>query len=474
MFVLSDWTTHESPGLHSFGIMNAGQLILQTGIFCYVLWLGLYLLARDVRTRVMAFAAAGSLTYALMLAFDLIDQSGPAPELLSRISWPLPLLLSLFWVLATLALLPDDTAFHKYYPYLLGIYSAFYLIAVGTPLIFDYGALQPSPTIGYPFFVGAVVLPLVASVVVLVRLHPRYTRTALILATLFAILGGASLLLVWNILPRTLLLLSLATDLALFGGAIALLDAHGQGEVLLPHFLRSLDAALLTALIFGGQIGLVMLLSTGVTSPMVVLLLTTCSAAIGLQVFADPLQHLLDNLTFLNAPRLRQSRAELRDVASNLPRLNEAQDVQRLGEEEFVWLTRRALSNFGNLPRLATNPLTMLPQIEQRIVDRSAPLNALERAAELKLLLAESIECLKPRDGGRFGTSDEWRYYNALYFPYVCGLKPYSRKDRDDALPVHVQEALAWFQGQVPERTLHNWQNAAARLVAHNLRENWQ
>src|SRR5437867_3812198 len=126
--------------------MNAGRLILQTGIFCYVLWLGLYLLARDVRTRLMVFTAAGTLTYALMLAFDLIDQSGPEPELLSRISWPLPLLLSLFWVLATLALLPDDTAFHKYFPFLLGIYGLFYLIAAGTSLIFDYGGSQPSPT----------------------------------------------------------------------------------------------------------------------------------------------------------------------------------------------------------------------------------------------------------------------------------------------------------------------------------------
>ena len=35
-------------------------------------------------------------------------------------------------------------------------------------------------------------------------------------------------------------------------------------------------------------------------------------------------------------------------------------------------------------------------------------------------------------------------------------------------------EALAWFQTYVPERTLHNWQNIAARLIAQNLRENWQ
>ena len=33
-----------------------------------------------------------------------------------------------------------------------------------------------------------------------------------------------------------------------------------------------------------------------------------------------------------------------------------------------------------------------------------------------------------------------------------------------------AQAALEWFQRSVPERTLHNWQNAGARLVAEQLR----
>ena len=34
-----------------------------------------------------------------------------------------------------------------------------------------------------------------------------------------------------------------------------------------------------------------------------------------------------------------------------------------------------------------------------------------------------------------------------------------------------AREALTWFQSQVPERTLHNWQNAAAKLIARDLSE---
>jgi hypothetical protein len=106
-----------------------------------------------------------------------------------------------------------------------------------------------------------------------------------------------------------------------------------------------------------------------------------------------------------------------------------------------------------------------------RLAARHAPDNTLERAAELKTLLAESITRLKPRDQGDFGVSEAWRYYNALYFPYVAGLKPYSRREEVNGLDPAAHQALAWFQTQVPERTLHNWQNAAARLVAQDLRE---
>jgi hypothetical protein len=32
-------------------------------------------------------------------------------------------------------------------------------------------------------------------------------------------------------------------------------------------------------------------------------------------------------------------------------------------------------------------------------------------------------------------------------------------------------EALEWFRQEVPERTLYNWQNKAAELIAQSLRE---
>jgi hypothetical protein len=125
----------------------------------------------------------------------------------------------------------------------------------------------------------------------------------------------------------------------------------------------------------------------------------------------------------------------------------------------------------GNLPRLAASPLTRLGIVESSLQDRGATDNTLERAAELRSILADSIGKLKPKEARDHGISDSWRYYNALYYPYVVGPKPYSRRFGLEELSSEQQEVLSWFQNQVPERTLHNWQNAAAKLVAQNIRE---
>jgi hypothetical protein len=273
-----------------------------------------------------------------------------------------------------------------------------------------------------------------------------------------------------DLLPRSWVLLLLGLDLVALGLAIARLDALAGREALLPDAVRAFDAACLAALAFGGQVALAMALGAGPTAAMTALLLATVATAVAAATFADPLAAGLDRVALGRFPRARRERGELRAAASAVPRLDPALDPGALEAAEFARLTRRALSHFGDLPRLAASPLTRLRLVECRLAARGAPDDALERAAELKLLLAESVARLKPRGGGEFGTSDEWRFYNALHFPYVVGLKPYSRRAGRDPTDPAAREALAWFRLAVPERTLHNWQTAAARLVAEDLR----
>jgi hypothetical protein len=252
--------------------------------------------------------------------------------------------------------------------------------------------------------------------------------------------------------------------------AIAVLDAFDEGETLLPHFLRSLLAATFLTLLFGGQIVVAMQLSGGVTLVWLLLLLGVLSAAIVIQTFAGVFQTLLDRLTFFNDARLQQTQHRIRqNVEANL-RASQSFDPKQVDEEEFARLTRRALSHLDNLPRLATSPLTRLPLVEGRLAAASSAADGpLERAAILRSLLVESIERLKPDGDIAFGTTGSWRHYNALYYPYVLGLKLYSRS-APDSLDRTAQAAVGWFAAQVPQRTLHNWQNEAAHLIAGDLR----
>jgi hypothetical protein len=463
--------------------MMSALSILEITTYSLALWLGLYLIARNPADPRLWWAGLGSVAYALSLATDLlaVEAATPAQALtMVRLHWPMLFLPAFFWFGAMVYLLPEEGQLRSRLGQ-IGIYSLFliaipfYVVSAGTNLIFDFSMQPPRPGSAYLVFAGAVLLPMLIALILVGRAF-RSTRHKqplglLLAATLFFSLSTGLLIFPLDWLPRSWLLIGTTLDLIILGVAIALLDAFEEGETLLPDLARSFDSAFFAVLIFGGLVVLTMNLGTGASFPMLGLLLATIAAAIAIQTFADPIQAAIDHVTFATFPQLRQARAELRAAASALPRANPALDPAQIDEDAFARLTRRALSHLGDLPRLATSPLTRLPLIETRLAQREQKDNTLERAAELKRLLTESITRLKPLDKGDFGSSEEWRYYNALYFPYVVGLKPYSRRAEYNGLDPTEQEALDWFRTYVPERTLYNWQNAAARLVAQDLRE---
>ena len=395
--------------------MTTVELVLQIIAFGLALWLGLYLLSRNLTDRRLLLAGLGLIVYAIGLALDLLAGFALDDWLMV---WQRPFLYlpALFWFFLLIQLARDERPWRD-------------------------------------------------------RLRRQPQTVGLALAgVIFFGLGLSAILFEVDWLPRFWLLLGIGVDLLLLGTAVAFFDAFDEGETLLPHFLRAFDYAFLTALIFGGQVALVMIFSTGVTFPMLLLLLTTISAAIIVQVFANAAQTMADRIAFGPFPRIRQQRYDLRAAADAVQRVDVALDLTNLDEAEFARLTRRALSQMGNLPRLAASPLTQLPLIDTCLQIKGVTPDTLSRATELKIVLTESISRLKPSEQGDFGTSDAWRHYNALYFPYVLGLKPYSRRNDYDDGDTAVQQALAWFRAEVPQRTLYNWQTAAAQLIAQDLR----
>jgi hypothetical protein len=299
---------------------------------------------------------------------------------------------------------------------------------------------------------------------------PRPVVSFVVIATLFFALGNAILVIPLGLVPSWLALASTGFDVALLGIAVAIGDAFDEGQALRADMLRSFAATAVVALLFGGQL-LIGLAVSGQETALTVLLFTSLGIAIAINVLADPLAGLLDRLAFSRSPDLRADRAALRRTEAALP-LRSDNPLDGVDDDAFARLTRRALGHYGDLSKLVANPLTALPIIDERLAARGAPDQPLERANELKALLADRIARLKPRDGGDFGTTEQWRHYNSLYFPYVVGVRAYAQNATAAGLDPVARQAWHWFVTEVPQRSLHNWQNAAARLIAADLRGN--
>ncbi len=445
---------------------------LSAVVFTLSGWLGLYLLARDPRKPVLVLAAIGLCGFALVVALDAVRTASAAhAHLLSRLEIFLVAVPSVAWfaVLVELSRPGDHWRARTRELLLVG--------GVGALTLF--GAMMAGSVDG-PLRAGHVLMFAVISISTLGAMIAALVRPAqpmpvagvVVVATLFFALGNAILIIPLGLLPSWLALASTGFDVLLLGVAVALWDAFDEGQALRADMLRSFAGSMAVAVLFGGQalIGLAVTRhEPAAQTALTVLLFTTLAIAITVQVLADPLAGVLDRLAFSKSPTLRADRAVLRHAGAALP-LRSVDPLVDVDDDTFARLTRRALGHYGDLTRLVASPLTALPVIDKRLAARGAPDQPLERANELKAVLADAIGRLKPRDAGEFGTTEQWRYYNSLYFPYVAGVRAYAQNATAAGLDPTARQAWQWLVTEVPQRSLHNWQNAAARLIAADLR----
>jgi hypothetical protein len=406
---------------------------MQLFFFSFTLWLGAYLLARNSQKTTVQLTGWGILAYALAIAIQII---------FDKFILIILLVPALLWIGAALHLLPEED---KVRQILIRIWAV-----ASIPLAIL--------TLLNAWFATLIILALVICAGMIARLASRsqFKNTYAVLAVvdLFVTLSASLLILPLNWIPLSWGMPLLGLDLVFLGITITAWDAFDEGESIRAHLLRSFISAFYYS---GGLVLIACFFSRDST-----LLLILLAFGILTQTFSNTLHSLLDGLTL---PRkLNDERLTLRQTADALPLLaSRTLEPDSVNEAQFTRLTRRALSHLGDLPKLATSPLVNLPAVQGA--------NPLDRAQALKSLLAQSIQKLKPQSEAKFGTTDEWRYYNALHFPYVLGLKPYTRRADYDSLDESSCAALDWFQTSVPERTLHNWQNTAAKLIAEELRE---
>ena len=439
-------------------------------VFSLSWWLGLYLLARDPRKPVLAFSAIGLCSFATAVALDavrLVTHSA----LLGHVEIYLVAVPGVAWFAVLLEIARADDNARSRTGELLLVGGAGALMMVGAAMAGSVsGPLRPG------HLVMCVVISASTLGAMTAALRRRTRKIPLvglvITATLFFALANAILIIPLGVVPSWLALASTSCDVLSLGVAVALWDAYDEGQALRADMLRSFTGTGMVVALLGGQILIGIALTqhekTALTA-LTVLLFTSLAIASSVQVLADPLAGLLDRLVFSRSPMLRADRETLRRTQSALP-LRSADPLDDFDEDTFARLTRRALGHYGDLSKLVASPLTALPAIDERLAARGAPDQPLERAIELKALLADRIARLKPRDGGDFGTTEQWRYYNALYFPYVVGVRAYAQNATAAGLDATARRAWQWFVTEVPQRSLHNWQNAAARLIAADLR----
>lgn len=457
--------------------MTAFSLALHALTFTFTLWLGLYLVARAPKDKRLLFAGLGLIAYAEAIALAAFATVTASP-LLSLLQRMLVFFPAICWTGTLIWLLPEDLKVKKQL-YRFWLYSVLPM-SVGLVVM---TLLSPVFTQGTPFGLGVFLLaaisliPLLITFVIALKhyrlIRPNQSLAFVFIATLFFALAVGALLLPLNVFSRSITMFGIGFDLVILGLSIAYFDAFDLGESLVPDIARSFIANSLINSAFAGQIAFVMVI-LGIQLPLLVLLFSSITLLSMFQAFSNPLQRLLDSLLFSQQPKLKQERADLRAASRAAIRSKTRSNLSELNKEDFAHLTRKALSNFSDLSKLGSSPLAKLPIILKRLDAKGLNDDTLSRAQELKQVLLESVLKLKPYTDLEFATTDEWRHYNVLFFPYIMGVKPFSQRADHSHLDTSAKEAVEYFRTYVPERTFYNWQKMAASAVATDLQEQLQ
>ena len=415
--------------------------------FALTWWLAAYLVGRDPSRPVLWRAAGALASYAVAVAAWTVS-----PD--SRVAQILLCVPALVWAGAAVGLLPDDLPERRRIDRGWLILSAIFLVTVA--------ALPAEGRL-------VALAPLVGGLILLWRfqdqLRPRMLPAAVTAAATLYGLGLVVMLVPIDLGAPGLVLAAMGLDLLVLGYLVAVADAVDAGERLLPDLRRSAVSALTTALVVGGLATLTMLAAPGLRAVLILQFLVV-AAVMAYAGLVGQARRGLDRIAFVHDDRLRLDRAALMLLAEALPRRPERHDLIRVSEEEFRRLTARALDNYGDLGRLLRSPLIDLPTVDRRLTGQGAE-KPLARAIELRAVLLESVARLKP--DGLFGTTEEWRHYNALYYCCVLGLRPYDRRQRTDGLDRDSRRAFDWFRRYVPRRSMLQWQREGATRVADRL-----
>jgi hypothetical protein len=192
----------------------------------------------------------------------------------------------------------------------------------------------------------------------------------------------------------------------------------------------------------------------------------------------DKVREWLDTAFF--EPPVREERAAARAYVEALATQPTGPSPALASRKSFDDAVRRAITHLSDPTKLATSPLLNLRIVERGVADQAQDDNRLNRAASLKEVLVDLLAALRPGEGSGGVTSDAYRYYNCLYFPYVRGISRRraptvlrqieERRQRDGTPPSDAERVIRWLL-QLDEDTYYKWQRRASDTIAGALRE---
>ncbi|MFI5931485.1 hypothetical protein [Actinoplanes sp. NPDC051494] len=421
--------------------------------FALTWWLGAYLVGRDPARALLRRTAGALIAYAIGVAAWSVAPGSTTAEVLLCVP-------ALCWAGVATALLPrgvpERATVDRWW------WAGALVFLVPTVLLPGVGKL-------------VALAPLAGALVLLVRYRdrvpPRQLSVAVGAAAALYAVGLIVVLAPIDLGAPVLVLATVGIDLLLLGYLVAVADAVEVGERLLPDLRRSLAGALVAALLCGGPAAVTMMAAPGRTV-VTVLQFVVVAVVMSAAGAAGPVRAGLDRLAFLRDERLRRERSALLLAAEALPRRRERHRMIAMDEPEFRRLTRRALDDFADVGRLLRNPLVDLPVVDRRLHARGPGVigQPLVRVAELRAVLSEQVDALKPAGAtGAAGTTEEWRFYNALHYCCVLGLRPYDRVPRVEGLDRDARRVLDWLRRYVRRDALELWQDEGAGRIADRL-----
>ena len=280
--------------------------LIQVAIYGLVVWLGCYLIARDLSSWRLRFAGLALVSCGINIALFLLANHSFNISFLA-----IP---PLFWLGTIFESLPEDKQVG--YRFQTAIRYGLVILVVGLIILsinvdFIYSLLRGLFTDVIVWFLILITIAFLLLIMLpvfwVLAYTPQTTSKRLNQAIIIFALFFASGYFLMTIAPllSNIWILMVSIDLLILGIVMVVWDAIDAGESLLPDMLRSFTVSGLGILVMVGQ---VIIIVPSITETGLLLILTIITTIIVVVTFITPIQTLLDNVIFSRFPTIRQQR----------------------------------------------------------------------------------------------------------------------------------------------------------------------